>query len=187
MDPRGKFTRVIGDAVSDTAEQAYLYRLMISTEDDFATMQTVYRDAVGGNTDPATLKAGFGQIVQEFSRDDREIVRSGGEIGWTPRGILTSYDQVVFQLSIEELSEPVQVIGSHSLVFVFMVSESVDNKEVAAENIKVLRRRAPQEWLSDQRSRNELVAAFNSEIYDLIAAQVRETIFATPVLAQQSN
>jgi len=104
-----------------------------------------------------------------------------------PQGILTRYDYVIFELPVGELSEPVAVVGSRTRVFVFMVSERADDLEMADENKEKLRRRAPREWLDDQRGKFQMTADFDSVIYDWVAAQVRETTFAAQVPAQSTN
>jgi len=52
---RDKFNRVIRDAVSDMAEQAHVYRLAISPDDEIEEMRDMYVGAVKGNTDPERL------------------------------------------------------------------------------------------------------------------------------------
>ena len=171
---REKFNEVIRAAVSDMAEQAHVYRLLMSPDDEIEEMRAAYVDAVRLNAHhPAKLGEAFELIVQSYSRDDREIITAGGDMGWVPQGILTQYDYVIFELPVGELSEPVPVVGSRTRVFVFMVSERADDLEMDDENMKKLRRRAPQEWIDERRGEFQITADFDSVIYDWVVAQVR--------------
>ena len=170
---RIKFSEVVRDAVSDMADQVHVYRLALSQDDEIEEMRAMYEESVTGDADPAKLGKAFDLIVQSYSRDDRETITAGGDMGWVPHGILTQYDYVIFELPVGELSEPVEVVGSRTRVFVFMVSERADDLEMGDENMKTLRRRAPQEWIDERRDELQITADFDSVIYDWVAAQVR--------------
>ena len=65
----------------------------------------------------------FKYIVREFSKDNEEVIRRGGEIGWIPRGIFPEYDYIIFDLAPNLLSIEAQSIESPPLLYFFMISE----------------------------------------------------------------
>lgn len=159
---REKFRQFIGESVPYVAEQVHLYRLVMAPDDEIEIMRIKFRDGTP-----------FKELVREFSRDDPETIRKGGDLGWVPRGIYPDYDHVIFSLEPGELSDPVQDLDDPRRLLFFMVSERQEARELEPEDREVLKTRALQDWLNEERKKNDVYAVFNSDIYDWMVKQLR--------------
>ncbi len=177
---REKVKQHIGDSVPTVVEQVHLYRLVVAPTDEIDIIQGKYVDAADISKDPEDLAQAFKEIVREFSRDDPETVRKGGDLGWVPEGIFHEYDFAFFDLEPGELSKPTPNINDTDVLFFFMVSEIDEAREVEPRNLDALKSRALQEWLNEERNSHDIFAEFNSDIYAWVIEQMRLTIKVTP-------
>ena len=177
---REKFRHFIGENVPTVVEQVHLHRLVTAPTDEIDIMQVKFKDAVGVNRDPEHLQEAFKQIAREFSQDDREIVRKGGDLGWTPRGIYTKYDYNFFDLEVGKLSEPTPNIDNIEEIFFYMISERSEAHEIAPDDRETLKNNALQDWLNDERSNHDVFAEFTSDIYHWLIEELQLTRIATP-------
>ena len=177
---RAKFQEFIGDRVPTVAEQVHYYQLVLSQTDEIDIIQTKYNDAAAGALTAEEYKLAFGDVVKEFSRDDAETIRLGGDKGWIPRGVLPTHEELLFGLETGQLSRPQQDIEDPALVVFYMVPERAEARELSDENLHLLKREALQEWLNEERKNHAVNADFGSEIYDWIVAQLKISSRATP-------
>lgn len=177
--------QLIGESAPTVAEQVHLHRLIMGSDGEIEVMQVKYQDAVGESTDPDTLHQAFKELVREFSNDSPEIVRKGGDLDWSPRGILPDYDDVIFELEIGELSKPMPNHENRDQIFFFMVSEKEGLREIEEGKREILKTVALQEWLNNERDSHDIYAVFNSEIYAWLAKQMSLTQSITPVTELQ--
>ena len=188
---RERLRQFIGDSVPSVAAQAHVYRFTVAPGDEIDIMFTKYRDVTQGSTDPALLSRAFDLVNREFSRESRERIRKGGELGWMPEGIIPDYDDVIFgssyssPLEIGILSDPIRDMNNAQQLFVFMVSERNAARELSLANKDTLKTRALQDWLNDQRADYEVYAVMNSDIYNWVIQQlgISSTITPTPAPA----
>ena len=188
---RERMRQFIGDSVPSVAEQAHIYRITVFPNDEIDIIFTKYKDLTRGLTDPALLSAAFDLLNKDFSRESRERVRKGGELGWMPEGIIPDYDDVIFgssyssPLEIGILSDPVRDRKGSQGLFIFMVSERNAARDLSPANKDALKTRALQNWLNDQRKDYDVYAVMNSEIYDWVIKQlgISSTITPTPAPA----
>ncbi len=188
---RERMRQFIGDSVPSVAGQAHIYRITILPNDEIDIIFTKYKDVTRGSTDPALLSAAFDLLNEEFSRESRERVRKGGELGWMPEGIMPDYDDIIFgssyssPLEIGILSDPVRDRDGSQELFVFMVSERNAARDLSPANQDALKTRALQNWLNDQREDYEVYAVMNSDIYNWMIKQlgISSTITPTPAPA----
>lgn len=185
---RQKVRQFVGDSVPFVVEQAHVYRLTLFMNDEMDVMQTKYKDATRNVTDPEELARAFKDIVREFSRENPESVRRGGDLGWMPEGILARYDDITFgtsyrdPLEIGKLSDPVPDVDNANQGVVFMVSERDPARELSPANRETLKDSALQVWINDQRKNFDVYAVMNSDVYAWIIAQmgISTTITPTP-------
>ena len=177
---REKFRQFIGENVPTVVEQVHLHRLVVSQTDEIDIMQVKFKDAVGVDTDPEHLQEAFKQIAREFSRDDREIIRKGGDLNWVPRGIFTKYDYNFFDLEVGELSEPTPNIDNTEEIFFYMISERSEAREISPADREILKTNALQDWLNDERSNHDVFAEFTSDIYHWLIEELQLTRSTTP-------
>jgi len=186
---RERIRQFVGDSVPSVAEQAHVYRFAVVPNDEIDIILTKYKDLTQGSTDPALLSIAFDRITGEFSRESRESVRRGGNLGWMPTGIIPDYDDIIFgssysdPLEIGKLSDPVRNQDDSQQLFVFMVSERDPARELSLASRDELKTRALTDWLNDQRADYDVYAVMNSDIYNWIIQQLGISSSITPTPA----
>ena len=185
---RERMRQFIGDSVPSVAEQAHVYRFAVVPNDEIDIILTKYKDMTQGSTNSALLSVAFDRITDEFSRESRESVRRGGDLGWVPAGILSEYDDIIFgssysdPLEIGKLSDPVRNQSDAQQLFIFMVSERDPARELSLASRDELKTRALTNWLNEQRADYDVYAVMNSDIYNWVIKQlgISSTITPTP-------
>ena len=180
---RDKVRQFVGESVPLVDKQYHLYRMTLQPGDEISIMRTKYRDMVRTSTDPLLLAEAFKSIVREFSRESTESRRIGGNLGWVPLGVLKDYDDVISQAEIGRLTEPVRNRDQQDQLFVFMVSEIDEFRDVAPSHLEELKSNALDKWINEQRRDHEVYAVFNSDVYSWIIEQlgISSNITPTPV------
>ena len=178
---RETFRQYIGDSVPYVAEQVNVYRIIIPITSEMEIMVIKFEDATRDISDPDELKEAYKLIVREFSRDNPEILRLGGEIGWVPRNVLLDVEYLFFDLEPGQLSEPVPDPNNNSQLMFFMISDREKARGLTPETRDELKTTALQDWINTERKAHDIYAVFNSDIYNWIFAQLRlTTIEPTP-------
>jgi len=181
---RAKFREFIGEQVPAVAEQVHYYQVVMDIGDEIDIMQTKARDALRSASTPEERASVFFDIVREFSRDDAETVRLGGDKGWVPMGTDFSYETTVFGLELGALSNPVTDQANPRNVIFFMVSERAEARQLDPDDREQLKTRALQDWINEQRTNHEVFANFNSDIYSWLIKQLHITGVASPTPTQ---
>ncbi len=184
---RERLRQYVGESVPNVAEQVHVYRLVLDPGDELDIIRTRYEDAKGVSSDPITLARAFMEIVREFSRDDPEIIRRGGDLGWMPKGVLKDYDYVYFDLPAGELSQDTSDVDApQGRLLLFMVSERQDARPVDPQDLEALKEGALQDWLNKERQNHDVYSIFDSEVYDWMIRQLGLTTTRTPEPQQSS-
>ncbi len=91
--------------------------------------------------------ADFAALAREYSQDAFTRER-GGDLGYFPRGILTSQkvEDVAFELQPGQVSD---VIESELGYHIVQVLDRVEDMEVSPENLRMLKDKAARQWLDD--------------------------------------
>jgi parvulin-like peptidyl-prolyl isomerase len=91
--------------------------------------------------------ADFAALAREYSQDTFTRER-GGDLGYFPRGILTSkkVEDVAFELQPGQVSD---VIESELGYHIVQVLDRVEEMEVSPENLRMLKDKAARQWLDD--------------------------------------
>lgn len=91
--------------------------------------------------------ADFAALAREYSQDTFTRER-GGDLGYFPRGILTSkkVEDVAFELQPGQVSD---VIESELGYHIVQVLDRVEDMEVSPENLRMLKDKAARQWLDD--------------------------------------
>ena len=177
---REKVRQYVGDALPGVTKQYHVYRLAVNHDDEIDIMQTKYKDYVKASADPQVLHEAFKAIAREFSREEPELVRRGGEIGWLPVGVLEDYDDVIANLEVGKLSDLIPNRDQRQQAFVFMVSEIDELRELSPANADALKTRALERWINEQRREHDVYAVFNSDIYAWMISQLGISTTITP-------
>ena len=128
-------TRLLESLAKDiptTAEQVHVYTIVTAKTEDASNART--RISKGEN---------FTAVASQISLDS-QTKSKGGELGWIPRGV-TPYDDVIFQLAVGQISDPVAVTPASpntSQYAIFMVSEKDPARTIDTGPLQVLRSRA---------------------------------------------
>ncbi len=177
---RERVRQYVGESVPSVAKQYHVYRLAVNHEDEIDIMITKYNDYVKNSTDPLLLHEAFKAITREFSRETPELVRRGGEVGWVPIGVLEDYDDVIANVEVGKLSDPIPNRDQRQQAFIFMVSEIDELRELAPVNHEALKTRALERWINEQRREHDVYAVFNSDIYAWMIQQLGISTAITP-------
>ena len=177
---RDRVRQLVGDQVPMVAEQVRVHRIAMSPkEDEVDIMQTKLEDAIGEDKSPENLRAAFKAITLEFSRDPQSA-QNKGDLGWVPLGIHDDYDYRFFDLEVGELSTAVPNRDDPSQIYFFMVSERSVTRALDAANVDILKTRALQDWLNEERANHDIFAAIDSSIYAWMTEQLRISSPVTP-------
>lgn len=177
---RERVRQFIGESVPTVAQQVRLHRIVMSPEDEVDVMLVKFKDTVSDTSDPEKLREAIKQVVREFSRDDPETVRKGGDLGWAPRGAFKDYDDAIFALEVGKLSEPTPDIDNQRQIIFFVISEKQEARELEPYTRDLLKTGALQEWVNNERESHDVYAVFNSDIYDWVLKQLRASASTTP-------
>jgi len=185
---RGKFRQYIGETVPSIGKHVHLYRLTMRQNDAILIMQDKFKDSIGDAKDADELRGLYKGIVREFSRDDPETIRKGGEIGWITPGIFENFDDIIFSLEPGELSSPTSDYENptNTDIIFFMIAERQQTRAIDANSREKLKTNALQDWLNKERENHEVFALFNSDIYNWMIAQLGISSSITPTPAPKS-
>ena len=166
---REQMRQYVGESVPKVSEQVYLHRLMVMPDDEIDIMKKKFNDGVP-----------FEYIVREFSKDNEEVIRRGGEIGWIPKGIFPEYDYIIFDLEPNLLSVEAQSIKNPPLLFFFMITEKDPARKIDQEELEQLKTKALNDWLNTKRKEFNVQATFNSEVHDWLSKQLQVSSLEKP-------
>ena len=177
---RDVFREFIGEAVPTVAEQVHLHRVAVTEGDEVDIMLVKLADAIGDSRDPDLIQREFKLISKEFSREQGEVVRRGGDLGWVPEGVYPEYDAYFFDLDVGKVSDAALNSDNSNQFYFFLLSERQTARELDPEDRKVLKDRALQDWLNAERESNDVFSKFNSDTYGWMLEQLQLTTIRTP-------
>ena len=177
---RERFKQYIGKDIPDTAPQVRVHRIVLNPRDQLDLIREKFDDMLDGSTDPEIIREIFKRMVREFSRDDRELIRQGGDLGWAPEGVFKHYDDLIFSLEIGQLSEQFPNFDDPEELFFFLVSEKDEAMKIDTINLEKLKTKKLQEWLNGERANHEVYASLDSDIYAWMLDQLKLTTTITP-------
>jgi parvulin-like peptidyl-prolyl isomerase len=133
-----RMSKYLGDRVPTIAEQVFVHMFPLK---DFATGKAVKQKLDAGED--------FAALARAYSMDPK-LKERGGVVGWLPRGVIDpGFDKVAFELEIGQCSDPM-FIDKHTVVII-MVSDKAGAREIDAQLLKVVRSRALDHWLKEEK------------------------------------
>ena len=129
------------------------------------------------------MQGGHARVAREFSLDDPEVLRLGGDLGWMPLGSADTYASSILSLEEGVVSEPITDLDNPKLILFFMVSEREEARALSPADLEEFKVRALQNWVNEERVNHDIYAAFDSEIYDWMLKQMRQSDLTTPTPA----
>jgi hypothetical protein len=165
---RQKLEEHLGATVPTELPQIHLYALAVQTQQQADEAKTEFARG-----------APFAEIVAAHSLDP-EAVRTEGEVGWAPYGVLdpTVADFLFNELELGEISDPIPQFDSASsqeFFVLYYIPEREESREVSEVNFASLRDQAVVEWVSAQRDINDVLTAFDSNQYAWLAKKLQLT------------
>ena len=187
---KGMFKERLRDELGKTLPriqpQAQVYQIVLQDVSQ-ATINRIERDLASGRT--------VGAIVLDLS-EDPNVQRTGGYIGWLPRGVRTDLDSILFGHKInEDGSEGERVLAlnplsggrydeASQLWTAQIVSDFSEAREIADDHFNILANLEVDRYINEHRFEFDTAISLNSEVYDWINRQVRSNAIvatATPV------
>jgi len=169
---REKMKQWSGETVPYVTEQVHLFRMLIPLSGEYEIMQTNYNDAVKNALTSEDYEEAFKILAREFSVDDPVMIRQGGDMGWIPKGVI-EYERDFFDLEIGKLSDPIKNKDNPSTMIFFMISDQETAAELDDSMREKLKTNALQKWVNTERSRHDIFAEFNSDVYAWVGEQLR--------------
>jgi foldase protein PrsA len=140
-------------------EQVHLFVNVLNT--DSAANDVIKRVAAGED---------FASIAGEISLDQSKD--TDGDLGWIPRGV-TPYDDIIFNLEIGMVSQPVQLSsGKYAL---FMVSEKSPNRQIDDLPLQTLKARALYVWLTKEVPKHKITTNFDDKTLAWVNSRLVKT------------
>lgn len=169
---REKLREVLGQGVPTVLPQVHLYSIEVENQ---ARAEEVRRQYERGTP--------FAKLVGQFSADP-EAVRKDGEVGWVPRGVFLDLDETIFSLEPGKLSQVIarsDPAGGRQETYIFyLVQEKSEAREVDPGNREILKTRALEKWVQQERERNRVETSFDSDKYAWVIKQLRISQPAQP-------
>ena len=170
---RKKFEELIGETVPRVVPQIRVQQLILQPGDDADVMRTRFNDMINPGMKPVEIQEAVRELVREFSRDDEEMVRRGGDLEWIPRGVMLDYDFVLWDLAVGELSEAVPGAAETRQDRYFVVSDKQTARELSSEAREALKKNALQEWINNETPNHDVYVRFGQDVHDWLLAQLR--------------
>ena len=133
-----KLQQSLAKSIPTVGEQVHLNMILVSSS---------------AEADKAKTRIRAGESFTSVARDvslDTQSRNNGGDVGWTPRGVLP-YDQIIFGLGIGDVSESVptnSLSTDNGQYLLFMVSEKTFSQQIDDAAMQKLKSRALLNWLT---------------------------------------
>lgn len=156
---RTQIREIVGQEVPSLAESVYVHWIRVSDE-------AVASEVVG------RLEAGedFIGLAREYNQDT-VWANHDGEVGWVPRGAFVELEETLFSIEHGVVSHPLR---SRAGVHMLKVTDGPAIVEVNDNMREILKTRALENWLDEQRDSNSVVVNFDSDDYDWVISKVVE-------------
>tara|TARA_B100000949_G_scaffold91039_1_gene81330 strand:- start:87 stop:1196 length:1110 start_codon:yes stop_codon:yes gene_type:complete len=180
---RGKFREFIGEQVPAVAEHVHVHRIVMPISGEIDIMATKLNDGLREANTPEERQLVWKAVAREFSWDDAEIKRLGGDIGWMPSNSRSTYADKITSLDVGQLSEPIPDVENPKSILFFMISEKDTARQLSVANLEEQKTLALQSWINNERENHEIYARFDSEIYTWLLEQLKQSTETTPTPA----
>lgn len=156
---RGKVRNIVGETVPSVEESVYVHWIRVA--DEAMAANVMERLDIGER---------FDAVAREVNAD-RTWANHDGEVGWVPRGAFFELEETLFSIKHNEVSVPLR---AQSGVHILKVTKGPEFVEVSDKMKEVLKTRALENWLEEQRGLNNVVVNFDSQDYDWVVNKIIE-------------
>ncbi|MBI4200061.1 MAG: peptidyl-prolyl cis-trans isomerase [Chloroflexi bacterium] len=123
----------------------------------------------------------FARVARILGQPD-SYADNNGEVGWVPKGAFPALDETLFSLQPNVVSD---VLPTGTEIYLVKVTEGPKSAEINDKMRDLLKTRALEQWLAEERERNDVRLNFTSEEYAWVVAQVRAILPSTPTPAER--
>ena len=178
----------VASNMSRIQPHAEVYQIVLQDVSQ-GTINRIERDLASGRD--------VGAVVLDLS-EDPNVLRTGGYVGWVPKGVRTDLDAILFGHKVnDDGSKGERVLPLKRLSggryddatrqwTAHIVSDFTEAREIADDHFDILANIAVDSFINDHRQDFNTSISLNSEVYDWINRQVRLNAIvptATPVSA----
>ena len=156
---RGEVRAIVGKTVPSVEESVFVHWIRVA--DEAAAANVIERLDSGEK---------FDAVAREVN-GDRTWANHDGEVGWVPRGAFFELEETLFSIEHNVISYPLR---AQSGVHILKVTEGPGFVEVNNKMKEVLKTRALENWLEEQRGLNNVVVNFDSQDYDWVISKIIE-------------
>ena len=158
---RGAIREVLSDQVPSVEESVYVHWIRVS---DDAVAEEVVKMLDEGEE--------FDRVARIYNQDTY-YSNDNGEVGWVPRGAFVDLEETLFSIEHETVSGPIwSRVGTHIL----KVTDGPELQEIGEKMREVLKTRALEQWLDDERRSSDVAVNFGSSEYDWVIDKIRELV-----------
>lgn len=180
---RGKFREFIGEQVPSVTEHVHVHRIVMPISGEIDIMVSKLNDGLREATTPIDRQLVWKEVTREFSWDDAEIKRLGGDIGWMPISSRSTYADKITSLELGQVSEPIPDVENPKSILFFMISEKDTARQLSVADFEEQKSLALKTWINNERENHEIYARFDSDIYTWLLEQLQQTNETTPTPA----
>ena len=178
----------VASNMSRIQPHAEVYQIVLQDVSQ-GTINRIERDLASGRD--------VGAVVLDLS-EDPNVLRTGGYVGWVPKGVRTDLDAILFGHKVnDDGSKGERVLPLKRLSggryddatrqwTAHIVSDFTEAREIADDHFDILANIAVDRFINEHRQDFNTSISLNSEVYDWINRQVRLNAIvptATPVSA----
>lgn len=156
---RTQIREIVGQEVPSLEESVYVHWIRVS--DEAVAAEVVDRLDAGEE---------FDALAREYNQDT-VWADHDGLVGWVPRGAFFELEETLFSIEHGVYSHPLRTRAG---VHVLKVTDGPEIVEVNDNMREVLKTRALENWLDEQRESNSVVVDFDSADYDWVISKIVE-------------
>lgn len=145
-----------------SGDRAHVLALKAADKDKAQEAQSQYRQSED-----------FAAVFAQFNTDPA-LKDKSGDLGWVERGYQEgAFDEVLFGLPIGKVSEP---LGSVRGIYFIQVMERAEARRIDENRRDVLKTRALEKWLLQERKNNKVERFFNDRKYSWAIDQITKEL-----------
>ncbi|MCX6023608.1 MAG: homoserine dehydrogenase [Chloroflexi bacterium] len=172
------FRRITSDGIAREKMKDRLSDRVPAVADQLKARMVAVADETGLQAFKKRLTAGedFGALAKELSLDE-DTKKVSGDLGWLPRRVMDrQFDELVFKLEPNQLSDPILVPkpGGQDQLWLVQVLEKAVARQVEPKAREKLKERVLEDWLEEERKQNTVERRFDSEKYEIAITKVSE-------------
>ena len=160
---RHKLVAILAEQIPGVQEQVYVH--WIHVQDDSQALEIKQKLADGEE---------FDRLARVYSISD-PYADENGEVGWIPVDAFPLFDDILFSLELDKVSDP---IAHPPDTYFLKVTAGPELADVSSDMRTLLKTRVMEKWIDEQFApgKNDIKLNFGSKEYEWVIDQVQELI-----------